>query len=121
MKKFAAIASAFMLPSLAFAQVSSNENAFDLIDSFIDAIVPIIFALAILFFLFQLAMFLLNTGEKKDDAKTGMIWGIIILVVMFSIGGIIALLQGTIFTDGNQGTITAPPINTTDFTVNGRN
>lgn len=115
MKKFLAIALVSLAPSVAFAQAvnASNSSVFNLIQNLINAILPIIFALAILFFLFQLAMFLLNTGEKKEDAKTGMLWGIIILVVMFSIGGIISLVQGTFFSGGSaSGQIEAPTFDT---------
>ena len=84
----------FMLPAVAFAQtISGSKGVFGTINELLKVVYPILFAVAILFFLFQLAMFLLNTGDKKDDAKTGMIWGVIILVVMFSITGIISLLQ----------------------------
>ncbi len=95
MKKSIILAAAFLLPAVTFAQtISGNSGIFGTINELLRVVYPILFAVAILFFLFQLAMFLLNSGEKKDEAKSGMIWGIIILVVMFSITGIIGLLQG---------------------------
>ncbi len=111
MKKFA-ILGALLLPTVAFAQTSTS-GVFANINNLINTIYPIVFAVAILFFLFQLAMFLLNTGEKKDEAKTGMIWGIVILVVMFSITGIISLFQGGLGIDAtkNLETPNVPGIN----------
>ena len=113
MNKLALTLAAFLLPTVAFAQ----NDALNIIDTLINRVYPIIFAVAILFFLFQLAMFLLNSGEKKDEAKSGMIWGIIILIVMFSIGGIVAIFQDT-FELGSNNNLETPTINVGNGGIN---
>jgi len=106
------ILAAALLPAVSFAQAldDNNEGIFSLIQSFIDIAVPIVFALAVLFFLFKLAMFLFGTGDVKEEAKGGMVMGIIVLLVMFSIVGIINLLQST-FSIQDGDAINVPSIN----------
>jgi len=115
MKKLTLLTAAYLLPVAAFAQNASNNGnnggALELLNSLIDTAVPIVFALAILFFLFQLATFLFGTGEKKEEARSGMIYGIIILLVMFSIAGILSLLQNTFDIGGSNNNIDVPTIN----------
>lgn len=82
-----------VLPTVAFAQ-GAIKFAIDIINS----VIPLVFALAVLFFLWNLAQFMMAPAEKKDDARTGMIWGVIILVVMSSIFGIVAIVQDTLTT-----------------------
>lgn len=110
MKTLTIIAAAF-LPAVSFAQqeLDGDNGIFSLIQSFIDIAVPIVFALAVLFFLFKLAMFLFGTGDVKEEAKGGMVLGIIVLLVMFSIVGIINLLQST-FSIDNGNSINVPSI-----------
>jgi hypothetical protein len=54
-------------------------------------------ALALLFFFWGLAGMILNAGDasKLSNARTRMIWGLVALLVIFSLAGIIALLQNT--------------------------
>ena len=109
MKKFVLPFVVAATPFMAFAQ-SSEVGAFGTIQRLIDTIVPIIFSLAVLFFLWNLAQFLLNAGEKKDEAKSGMLWGIIILVVMFSVLGIVNLVQNSFGNDIQNNNIEVPNI-----------
>ena len=81
----------------------------DIIFNFIDIIstlIPLVIALAILFFFWGLAKFILyaDNDEKRKEAKSIMIWGVIALFVMVTIGGIIALLSDS-FLGGNYGII----------------
>jgi cobalamin biosynthesis protein CobD/CbiB len=54
----------------------------------------LIFFIPISFFLWGMAVFILNAGneDKRKEGKQRMFWGIIILVVMVSIWGIVSLL-----------------------------
>jgi TM2 domain-containing membrane protein YozV len=115
------------LPSLAFAQDGTITNTSGFIGSLNNIIGiagPIIYALAILFFLYKLLMFLLakdaeGKAEGRKDAQGGLIWGIVILVVMFSIGGILGLVQETFDIDGGTN-LTAPTIDVTGGRVQTR-
>ncbi|MFZ4499882.1 MAG: pilin [Minisyncoccia bacterium] len=60
-------------------------------------IIPLIFTLAFLFFLWNVIRFM-NASEKtnKEEAKERMWWGIIALFVMLSVWGIIKILSNTL-------------------------
>jgi len=77
-------------------------------ESFLGTLVPVIFALALVFFLWGLAKFILHSGEEdaKTEGKRMMLWGVIGLVVMFGIWGIVNLFL-SIFS-GDLNTIQTP-------------
>jgi hypothetical protein len=58
---------------------------------------PIIAALALLFFFWGLAQYILSVGdeEKKSQGRSIMIWGIIALFVMVSVWGITTMIADT--------------------------
>lgn len=64
-----------------------------------NSVVPVLVALALLFFVWGLATFILNSGNK-DEGKKGrdrMVWGLVALFVILSIGGLLAVVQTTLF------------------------
>lgn len=78
----------------------------------LDSVIGILSSLALLVFIYGLVRFIASAGgpsggdEKgRRDGKKSMLWGIIALFVLFSIWGIIALLQSgfTINPDEQQG------------------
>lgn len=77
-------------------------NLTELIQLFTDfaiLTVPVLVALALLFFVWGLATFILNSGNK-DEGKKGrdrMVWGLVALFVILSIGGMLSAVQNTIF------------------------
>jgi hypothetical protein len=61
-------------------------------------VVPVIFALAFLVFVWGVVnYFFLNSGDekKREDGRQFMLWGIIGLVVLFSVWGLVNLLLST--------------------------
>ena len=63
-----------------------------------DAIIPLIFALAVVFFVWgAVKFFIINADEeaKRAQGKQFMIWGIIALAVMVSILGLVSILSNT--------------------------
>jgi len=66
-----------------------------LVGSIVAGIIPIASMLAILFFFYGLAMYILKAGDPKaaDEGKSIMIWGIIAIFVMTSIYGIVGFIQ----------------------------
>jgi len=62
--------------------------------SLLNLIVPLIMGLALVFFLWGTAIFILNAGneEKRSEGKQKMFWGIIALAVMVGVWGIVNLL-----------------------------
>jgi hypothetical protein len=113
MKKFiGAVAFAF-LPVAAFAQtdfeIGGIEALVDQVGNLIQTMIPFVAALALLFFFYGLAKFILAAGNEdaKDEGKRIMFWGIIALFVMASIWGIIQVL-GSLFGVDQGGTIDVP-------------
>lgn len=74
----------------------------------IDLLIPMAFALAIIYFFYGVAKYIGKAGDPKEAAagKSIMIYGVIAIAVMASLYGIIAYLQNTVgVTAGNQVTI----------------
>ncbi len=97
-------------PFVAFA--ASANSLLTLAGDLITQATPIVVALALLFFFYGLAIFILNQGneEKKKGGKNIMIWGIVALFVMVSVWGLVGLIQDTLQLDNTQ-TIDPPSVN----------
>lgn len=108
MKKIGSyIFAALAVPAVSFAQTSGLITVLDRIQNILDAVIPIIITLAVIYFFWGLAQYILESGnaEKKEEGRNKMIWGIIALFVMVSIWGLLGLIAGTfgIQTGGSGG------------------
>jgi uncharacterized membrane protein len=85
----------------------------DRLADIVGGITPLIVALALLFFFFGLAKYILSAGdeEKKSQGRSIMIWGIIALFVMVSVWGLVRLVQETFDLQNSAGGVPAPGIN----------
>ena len=75
--------------------------------------VPVLIALALLYFLWGVAQWILNINneEKMREGRMRVIWGLVALFFIVSIGGVIAILMNTFFNGGNvQGGNFAQPV-----------
>lgn len=88
-------------PVMAFAQVNQPtvqpiSNLVSQIGGLLQKVIPIIFALAIIYFFWGLIGFLRANGDPKalTAARDQMIWSVIIIAVMVSIYGLVGWLQG---------------------------
>lgn len=103
MKKIGVILTSFAVPFLAFAQSTGTINSFQsagaTIISIIDnVLVPIIFALAFLIFIWGIFQYFIQGGhdeEKREKGRSLMVWGLIGFFVMVSVWGLVHLLLGT--------------------------
>lgn len=61
------------------------------------SVIGLLFAVATAFFLYGVVQFLMNAEdqEKQAKGKAFMIWGIVALAVMFSVWGLVGVLQNT--------------------------
>lgn len=116
MKKFTGALALSLMPVLAFAQgpqfdISGFESLLTTIGGMIQTAIPFVAALALLFFFYGLAMFILSAGDddKREEGKSIMFWGVIALFVMASIWGIIQVLGGLFGVD-TGGQIDVPTI-----------
>jgi len=113
MKKILYTALSFA-PMLALAQTASGSisglsSVVTSIRTLLNSLIPILIALAVIYFFWGLITFIRAAGDdkKRTEGKNQMLWGIIAIAVMVSIFGIIAWLQGTL---GVQtGSVILPP------------
>ena len=64
--------------------------------------IPILVALALLFFFWGLAGWVMSAGdaEKAKEGRARMIWGLIALFFIVSVGGVVGVLARTFFPGG---------------------
>jgi len=91
--------------------MNSGNNLLNGFQSVLNALIPVIFAFALVFFFWGLAKLILHAGEEeaKEEGKRLMFWGVIGLVVMFGLWGIVNFLLDIIFVGGPQQSIQIPP------------
>jgi len=100
-----------------FASVTTFKQLIEdvLIKGILRPIVPLLVGLAVVVFIYGVFLLMLSEGgEKKEEGKQYMLWGIIGIFVMVSVWGIVAILGDT-FGLGNNNNITPvqmtiPPI-----------
>ena len=111
MKKLIALAAVVGAPVVAFAQLGNLQGIVDAIGTIVNALIPIAFAAALLFFFWGLALYLLAGGNEDSQAKgkTMMFWGVIALFVMASIWGIVSFINEALGIS-EETTVTVPSV-----------
>ncbi|MEA2701527.1 MAG: hypothetical protein QOE22_236 [Candidatus Parcubacteria bacterium] len=92
------------LITIAYAQSADTNTATGIINWFIGlintALIPLIFALALLMFLFGVFKFFFSTGanaeESRKEGRKFVMWGILAFAVMICIWGLVKLLILTV-------------------------
>ncbi len=90
-----------VLPVLALAD-NGIEELINTLGELIQSASTVIFALAALVFFWSLITYLWGAEEKKEGATKGITLSIVVLFIMFSIWGIIQILQETVDVDGDD-------------------
>lgn len=113
MKKFVYVIMSFA-PALALAQGADLGGISTLVTQFggiVAKVIPIMFALAIIYFFWGLIQFIRAAGDPKKAAegKSIMIYGIIAIAVMVSVYGLVTWLQDTLGLS-NTATIVLPTV-----------
>ena len=90
-----------LIPSVSFAFFGGVSEFLDSLSLLISKLLPITFALSILFFFWGVAQFVLHAGDEKKikEGKSLMVWGVIAIFVMSSIWGIVKLIGTTLGVD----------------------
>jgi hypothetical protein len=112
MKKFI-IAFVSFSPLVAFAQTiapsgvnpSSISNATTLaqrLTYLFDVAIDVLIALAVLWIIVSVVVWLVSTGENKTKYRTNALWGIVGLAVILCIWGLVHILTST-FNTANNG------------------
>jgi len=91
------------MPLFVFA-ARGPSNLFELIALFIrilGALIPLLIGLALVWFLWGAAKFILNADDKfeREEGSKRMLWGIIALFVMVSVWGLVGILAQTFGVD----------------------
>jgi len=75
------------------------------VDVIIDPLITLLFAAAMLLFMWGLFQFMvdLQGGGDGKDGKQHMLWGIVGVTIMFSVGGIINLVSNSIGANSQNG------------------
>lgn len=98
MKKFsyiAAIGAVFPMGAAA-ASISNLDNIFTFIKNTLNTILPLIIALAVVYFIWGIFRFVMAGDEEaKAAAKDKIIYGVIGLFVMVSVWGLVNILVNT--------------------------
>ncbi len=113
MKKNIFLALLMVLPYFVSAQeqLKNVEGIVGSIGDIVNLLIPIVFALALLYFFWGLAKYILASGEGKEEGRNTMIWGVVALFVMASIWGIVRFIQSAFNIDNeNPATQNAPGI-----------
>lgn len=100
MKKYLAITIILStMPAVVFAAPRDLTELMWLFVDLLNQAIVVVVALALLFFFWGLANFILYASDdkKREEGKNIMIWGIVALFVMISVWGIVAVLQNTFF------------------------
>lgn len=101
---------AFALPLVSFAAINSLPSLGTfIINTINNVIVPVLFALAFIVFLwgaFQTFIVGANSDDAKEKGKNLMLWGLVGFFVMVSIWGLVNILTGTF--DLNNSAPTQP-------------
>ena len=102
MKIFSILSLFVLTPVFAHAQIIGSgggglQGILGTISGLINLAIPVVIALAVLYFFWGLAQYILNSAneDKKEEGRNIMIWGIIALFVMVSVWGLVRLLQDT--------------------------
>lgn len=109
MKKILIVSTYLVLPIFAFAQFREVDTFFTNIMTFINNIlIPLIFALALLLFIYGMFKYFILGGGSDADREQGkqlILWAIIGFVMMVSIWGIVNMFAGGLFPDKNPPTM----------------
>lgn len=104
MKKIVILSSFLLIvPMVTFAQFGGVDTFFNNIGTFINnVLVPLVFALALLLFLWGMFKYFILGGGNDSEREAGkqlIVWAVIGFVMMVSIWGIVNLVAGGLFPD----------------------
>jgi uncharacterized BrkB/YihY/UPF0761 family membrane protein len=100
MKIIARFASLLVVSTFALPALASVTTFKDLINSvfitgLLRPLVPLLVGLAVVVFIYGVVTMVIAEGDKKEDGKQYMIWGIVGIFVMVSVWGLVNILIST--------------------------
>ena len=99
-----AVAGSALMPALVFAQgkITTFEGLVNKFITIIKYVIPLIFAIALVAFLWGVFQYFFSGAEKKEEAKDFLLYGIIGLFIMVSVWGLVRILTGTFLLENAQ-------------------
>jgi hypothetical protein len=97
-KRLSAVAVvALIVPSLAAAQIADVNDFFQFIGSVLNAILPLLIALAVIYFIWGVLKYLRagDNPEMRQESRGFILNGVIAIFVMVSVWGLVNILVGT--------------------------
>ena len=101
MKKLLSLFAVLAMPEATLAQVlpQGGSNIYDivnLITNLLKVAIPILITIAVIYFIVQVIKFIGSSGEMKEDAKNGIVRGIIGIFAIVALWGLITFLAKTL-------------------------
>ena len=97
-------------PLVALAQGGNLLGLLSLIEQIVSRLIPVLVALALIFFIVGLIRFVISADAETREASKGMMWwGIVALFVIVSIWGIVTYI-GNILGISQTSTVTPPGV-----------
>ena len=115
MKKFAS-SLLFLFPVVTFAQGFNPNGIIGTLASVslvMGKVVPIFVGIAVLVFLYGVLKFVISGSESQDkrkEARSFMIWGIVAIFVMVSVWGLVGILQSASGLNGSVAPANLPTV-----------
>ena len=99
------------MPFVVFAQ-ENIQGVVGTIGRLLDLLLPVVVVLALLYFFYGLAKYILasDSDEGRAAARNIMIWGIIALFVIVSVWGLVRIIQTTFGLEDSPNTIPVPDV-----------
>ncbi len=84
-------------PVVSFAALQGLTDLLTSATKLINLTIPIVFGIALIFFFWGMAQFILHADDKdaREEGKQRMLWGIVALFVIVSIYGILTFIGNT--------------------------
>lgn len=99
-----AVLGSALLPALVLAQgkITTFEGLVNKVINIIQYVIPLIFSIALVAFLWGIFQYFFSGAEKKEEARDFLLYGIIGLFVMISVWGLVKILTSTFPLDTAQ-------------------
>lgn len=108
----------FLLPFVSLAQFGEINDFLDDISSFINGtLIPLVFAAALLLFIYGMFKYFIMGGADEGNRKTGrslMIWAIVGFVAMVSVFGVVNLVANGLGFSDEENIQNIPNVPTTN-------
>lgn len=99
---------AVLIPGVAFGQqLIQDANSLTVkLTSLGNTVIGLLIAFAVIYIIWHAVLFIVNASneEKRNEHRSGILWGIVGLAVILSIWGLVAILTNTFRTDNRPPT-----------------